>query len=203
MPLTYYYFDGVGSVMGLVNPAGVARARYSYDAFGDHAYATALNGALPPNPWRFAGGYLDPTGLYHFGARYYDPTRGRWTQQDSIISLGNPAKGNRYAYAGDDPVNRVDPSGRVDVDCGFFEAGCSFKLSATETQDLIRLLEVGAGAAALSEFLGDLPGGVIGAALIIDAGALGIAADHGQCALFHVGLDLVTQGLYHCSDYGD
>jgi hypothetical protein len=33
------------------------------------------------------------------------------TQQDTIVSLGDPARGNRYAYAGDDPVNFIDPSG--------------------------------------------------------------------------------------------
>ncbi len=80
----------------------------AYDPYGAQATATALNGTLPPNPWRYAGGYLDPTGLYHFGARYYEPTSGRWTQQDSVVSLGNPADGNRYAYVGDDPVNYLD-----------------------------------------------------------------------------------------------
>ncbi|MCA1683021.1 MAG: hypothetical protein LC685_03375 [Actinobacteria bacterium] len=46
------------------------------------------------------------------GARYYDPNLGRWTQQDSVVSLGDPANGNRYVYAGDDPVSRLDPMGR-------------------------------------------------------------------------------------------
>jgi RHS repeat-associated protein len=98
-------------VIGLVNPAGVQRAAYTYDPYGAQATATALNGTLPPNPWRYAGGYLDPTGLYHFGARYYEPGTGRWTQQDSVVSLGNPADGNRYEYVRDDPMNNIDPSG--------------------------------------------------------------------------------------------
>lgn len=35
--------------------------------------------------WQYAGGYRDVnTGLYKFGERYYDPTLGRWTQQDPI-----------------------------------------------------------------------------------------------------------------------
>jgi RHS repeat-associated protein len=65
-----------------------------------------------PNPWGFAGGYLDTTGLYHFGDRYYDPSVGRWTQQDPMAgSITNPSTLNRYAYANADPVNFSDPTG--------------------------------------------------------------------------------------------
>lgn len=41
-----------------------------------------------------------------FGARYYDPTLGRWTQQDPSGQDANP-----YAYAGCNPINSADPSG--------------------------------------------------------------------------------------------
>ena len=64
-------------------------------------------------------GYLDSsTGLYKFGTRYYDPTHGRWTQQDPVEgSLGDLNAANRYTYAGDDPVNEVDPSGEITDQC--------------------------------------------------------------------------------------
>lgn len=97
-------YDGTGNKV--IPPTGfAAQIQATFDT------ATALNGALPDNPWRYAGGALDSTGLYHFGARYYDPAIGRWTQQDSVVSLGDPGNGNRYAYAGDDPVNNVDSTG--------------------------------------------------------------------------------------------
>jgi hypothetical protein len=52
--------------------------------------------------------------LYKFGTRYYDSTLGRWTQQDPVGgSLGDLNSANRYTYAGDDPVNMVDPSGAI------------------------------------------------------------------------------------------
>ena len=45
-----------------------------------------------PNPWRYAGGYQDPTGLTKFGTRYYYPQLGRWTQRDPVTgTLGSPA----------------------------------------------------------------------------------------------------------------
>jgi len=61
-------------------------------------------------PFGFAGGLYDPlTGLVRFGARDYDAETGRWTAKDPIRFDGGD--GNLYAYVGNDPVNRVDPSG--------------------------------------------------------------------------------------------
>jgi RHS repeat-associated protein len=108
----FYVFDGRGSVIGLVDAAGNHRATYTYGPYGEDATATAHNGGLPANPYRFKGEYLDTaSGLYKIGARYYDPATGRWTQQDTIEHLGDPARGNRYLYAGGDPINRTDPTG--------------------------------------------------------------------------------------------
>ena len=60
-----------------------------------------------PNPFGYAGGYTDPTGLIHFGARYYDPSTARWTQVDPEANGTSTA----YAYANDDPINATDPTG--------------------------------------------------------------------------------------------
>jgi RHS repeat-associated protein len=103
----YYYFDGLGSVIGLIDATtGEKRARYSYDPFGDFATAEGVNGSLPANPWRWMGGYLDSTGLYHFGERYYEPATGRFLQVDP-----SQQEENSYAYAFGDPVNFSDLSG--------------------------------------------------------------------------------------------
>lgn len=109
----YYLFDGLMSIVGLTgNENGsITKANaYDYDPYGvilsDTDYVS--------NPWKFAGGYFDSgTGLYKFGVRYYNPDLGRWTQQDPVGgSLGDLNSVNRYVYAGDDPVNAVDPSGK-------------------------------------------------------------------------------------------
>ncbi|GGV69902.1 RHS repeat-associated core domain-containing protein [Streptomyces massasporeus] len=57
-------------------------------------------------PYRYTGTYLDPSGLYKMGARYYGPQLGRFTQSDPSGKESNP-----YAHAVGDSVNRIDPSG--------------------------------------------------------------------------------------------
>ena len=46
------------------------------------------------------------------GVRYYDPTLGRFTQTDPTAHLLDLSQGNRYSYAGDNPTNYTDPSGK-------------------------------------------------------------------------------------------
>src|SRR6266568_2240991 len=106
----YYLFDGLGSIVGLTDSNGTLVSTYQYDPYGN---LTSSTGSVA-NPWRFAGGYFDSsTGLYKFGTRYYNPGFGRWSQQDPVRGqLNDPTSLNRYLYAGDDPVNFTDPSGR-------------------------------------------------------------------------------------------
>ena len=99
-----YLYDGLGSVVALLAPtyAGVTNT-YIYDPYGVTEHQTGSQ----YNPWQFAGGYFDASTLYYkYGTRYYDRF-GRWTQQDPVPSV------NPYLYAGDDPVNNVDPSGQL------------------------------------------------------------------------------------------
>ena len=57
--------------------------------------------------WR--GRRIDPTGFYNLGARYYEPTSGRFLSADPIGQAASPSS---YDFAGGDPVNFFDPDGR-------------------------------------------------------------------------------------------
>ena len=101
--------DQLGSPLLVVNIHDendvLLEARYS--AFGNRTVIAGDGSALTLG---FAGGiYDEDTGLTRFGARDYDATVGRWTSKDPIRWGGG--QGNLYAYASNDAVNLVDPSG--------------------------------------------------------------------------------------------
>ena len=109
----YLATDGLGSPVALVNHGGTQTAAYTYDPYGQST-ATNLNGSSVANVqhYGYAGGIRDTSGhLVHYGMRWYDPVTGRFTQQDSLETLADPSRSNRYEYAASNPINYVDPSG--------------------------------------------------------------------------------------------
>ena len=48
-------------------------------------------------------------GYYYYGARYYDPTAGRWTSKDPISGkIANPQSLNRYIFCNNNPIRLID-----------------------------------------------------------------------------------------------
>ncbi len=62
----------------------------------------------------FTGQRLDDTGLYYYGARYYDPTIGRFISPDTFVqNCANPQTLNRYSYVLNNPLKYIDPTGLI------------------------------------------------------------------------------------------
>ncbi|MCP3866781.1 MAG: hypothetical protein GY703_01535 [Gammaproteobacteria bacterium] len=109
----YYHTDALGSMRVLTDDTGVESDTYAYDAFGNAMIVTGTT----PNEYGFAGERLDPvTGLQHLRARYYDPEIARFISRDP--HPGNPLMPETlhpYMYAGNNPVNMIDPTGEFSM----------------------------------------------------------------------------------------
>lgn len=103
--------DALGSVRQVVDPQGQVTLARNYDPFG--GLLSSSDNAT--TAYGFAGEEQDPTtDQLYLRARNYNPSTGRFLQQDSVA--GNPAEPrslHRYAYAFNNPVNYTDPSGRM------------------------------------------------------------------------------------------
>src|ERR1022692_61767 len=114
---TSYAFvtDNIGSVTAIVDSSGSTDATYTYGPYGP---VLSDNGSLAPaNLLGYTGALTDissgnATGYTHDGNRWYDTATGAFTTQDTSTYLANPANGNRYAYAADNPANYLDPTGQ-------------------------------------------------------------------------------------------
>ncbi len=106
-------YDGHGSTRLLTSSTGTIASRFAYDAYGQTLGQTfgALNSPL--SALLYSGEQFDSDlGNYYLRARYYDPSNGRFNQLDPFAGNSfDPQSLHKYAYAHEDPVNGVDPSG--------------------------------------------------------------------------------------------
>lgn len=102
----YAVTDRVGSVRGWAAKDGSLRGTIRYRPYGTVIDST---GSAVSEPYRWTAREYDPeTGLYFLRARYYDPTIGRFNQEDPAGAEGSR---NLYAYVEGSPLQATDPSG--------------------------------------------------------------------------------------------
>ena len=113
-----FHSDHLGSSNVITDQDGRQVASYEYTPYGGFAKNSVIarseakqDEALTSH--YFTGKELESTtGLYYYGARYYDPQLGRFITPDSIVqSPYDPQSLNRYSYCRNNPINYVDPTG--------------------------------------------------------------------------------------------
>ncbi len=101
---TYSYLtDALGSTMALTDSTGAQQATYSYGPYG----SMSITGSTT-NSYGYTGRESDGLGIDYYRARYYNPQTGRFISEDPMGFRAGP---NFYAYAGDDPIDFIDPFG--------------------------------------------------------------------------------------------
>jgi RHS repeat-associated protein len=101
----YYIQDGANSVAVIVDAAQSVQNLYDYDAWGN-----VLNKVENvQNRYGFAGRELDEeSGLYDLRARQYNPTNGRFAQEDPLDAHTGRSL---YTYVENNPISFGDPFG--------------------------------------------------------------------------------------------
>ncbi len=103
----YYLYNGHGDAVQIVDTSGNVVNSYDYDVWGNFIEKNEMI----DNPFTYFGQtYDETTGLYYLRARYYDPSTGRFTQQD-FAEDGY----NWYVYGNQNPVMFVDYTGEIAV----------------------------------------------------------------------------------------
>src|SRR3989339_2221672 len=111
----YYHPDHLGSTTLVTNATGGVVEKTEYEPYGE-----VLSGGN--DRYTFTGKELDTSGLMYYGARYYDPKIGKFTQPDQTLpQIYDPQQLNRYAYVRNNPYKYTDPTG--EYSCSF-SSGC-------------------------------------------------------------------------------
>jgi RHS repeat-associated protein len=86
LSLSYYHPDHLGSSNVITDQNGLQVQYCEYTPYGSLARNELANPqtGTPVNHY-FTGKELDKTGLYFYGARYYDPELGRFISADTIV----------------------------------------------------------------------------------------------------------------------
>ena len=127
----WYLYDGLGSVLGEVDPSGTVTSSRKYDVYG---LVRGGNNPGGTSTHKFVGQLGHPsednTELTYMRARYYDPAVGRFLGQDPF-AIGI----NWFIYASNNPVNRVDPTGNDDINELLYQAIRIFSGTDADSQE--------------------------------------------------------------------
>jgi RHS repeat-associated protein len=113
----YVHTDHLGSASVVADGQGNQVGEMRYLPYGQARHAW---GSMPTRR-HFTGQREEASlGLYDYGARFYSPSLGRFISADIIVpGAGNLQTFNRYAYAENNPLRFIDPSGFDPLDAAW------------------------------------------------------------------------------------
>ena len=106
----YYHPDHLGSSSYITNLDGEVVQHIEYVPFGEVFIEERNN--IWNTPYLFnAKEFDEETGLYYYGARYYDPRLSLWMSTDPMQE--NYFNVSSYCYVLNNPLKLIDPDGRI------------------------------------------------------------------------------------------
>jgi RHS repeat-associated protein len=106
----FYHPDHLGTTSYLTDANGQPYQMFMNMPFGESLIEQHSLTEDYETPFKFNGKELDSeTGLYYYGARYYDPRTSIWLSVDPLAEKYPNV--NPYVYCVQNPVNLVDPDG--------------------------------------------------------------------------------------------
>jgi RHS repeat-associated protein len=176
-----YHYDQRGSTIAFTGTNGAVTGRVGYGPFGEIAERSGDTDSL----FLFGGLFgviTDSQGLNYMRFRWYSPEIKRFINQDAHFGdITLPGTLNRFAYAGNSPLMRADPSGECWV-CAGALTGAAVAVVAKGVGDFI---DDGKLNDPWQEYAGAAIGGAVTGAIITAcptcgafAGGAGAAADY-------------------------
>ena len=108
--LFYYLPDYLGNVEHITDMDGEPYQYFLYTPWGEAIKEEKASSNTWESPYRFNGKEQDDeTGLFYYGARYYDPKISVWLSVDRMASKYPDM--SPYNFSGNNTINLIDPNG--------------------------------------------------------------------------------------------
>ena len=127
----HFHLDHLGTPRLITADSGQMVSYHDYYPFGDEhspvgQEGPGVDGFDREEPMKFTGHERDYAGgmggedghaVDYMHARFYSPSVGRFLRVDPVLGrIGNPQSWNRFSYVSNNPMNRSDPTGRLQED---------------------------------------------------------------------------------------
>ncbi|MGC1120082.1 MAG: RHS repeat-associated core domain-containing protein [Candidatus Methanofastidiosia archaeon] len=125
----YYHPDHLGSTRLVTDESANIVVDVTYEPFGEPI-------TTGEESYLYNGKEQDETGLYYYGARYYDPELGRFITRDPLAGQKVISQSlNRYSYCLNNPVKFVDPAGLFYKMCNVDSGVCTWIYETRSNRD--------------------------------------------------------------------